>query len=237
MVFKKAEAMFMVPRVYNGTIGDYVLGSDVYDISAIIGDSTLVEQSDGDSVTKENEFISSPLLEIRSGSKYGFTAQCLDLQNKVLKSVFGAMTVNGVEGLAAMQEDFVPIYALVLVRFKDASLPDLVMPKVQMNSKLMVQQLKTRASQGNIVGTALPSKICVKNAASSGTLLQFNVPSESTATYTPFTPVCFIPRTMSPMFLFRKNSSNEVYSTINFSNGTVSNDVAVNPTGGTWSLL
>ena len=53
-VLMKAESMMLVPYVYNSTYGDYVLGSDVYDISEVIGDSIVIEQSEGDSVTKEN---------------------------------------------------------------------------------------------------------------------------------------------------------------------------------------
>lgn len=237
IVMKDAEAMFLVPRVYNSTYGDYLLGNDVYDISAIIGDSTLVEQSDGDTVTKNNEFIASPLLEMSFGGKYGFTAQCLDLQNKIMKSVFGAMTVNGIEGLAAMNDDFAPIYALIMVRFRDEFTPDLLLPYVQMNSKLMVQQLKTRASQGNLAGTAKPTKVCFKNAAAPGNLLQFSVPSDSTTTYTPYTPVVFVPKTLSALVLHHKGSQNEVYSSINFETGAVSTDISVNPSNGTWVLL
>ena len=157
-VLKKAESMMVVPYVYDSTLNDYVLGEDVYDISAVIGDSIVIEQSDGSTTAKENEFVGSPLLEAVSGSKYEFTAQCIDLQDSVLKSMFGAMTVEGVNGAVAFNDDFVKIYALIRVRFKEESIPDVILPKVQMNSKLFINQLSSRMSQGNIAGTALPKR-------------------------------------------------------------------------------
>lgn len=232
LFLKKAESMMLVPYVYDSTVSDYVLGGDVYDISAIIGDSTTLEQSDGDSVTKNNEFIGSPLLECFSGGEYGFTAQCVDLQNKVLKSVFGAMTVSNTEGAAAFNDDFTLIYALVRIRFKDSSLPDVVMPKVQLNSKLFINQLKTRESQGNIAGTALSRNVAIKGSGTSGTVLQFTTPT----TYTPYTPVLFVPRDKFPLVLHHNGSSTtDTYSTVDFTNGTVSHNIEVNPSTGAFT--
>lgn len=230
IVLKKAESTMFVPYAYDSTVGDYVLGGDVYDISAIIGDSIVVEQSDGNTTTKENEFKASPLLECVSGAKYAFTAQCIDLQSKVLKSLFGAMTVSGSEGAVAFNDDFVTIYTLVRIRFKNSSLPDVILPKVQLNSKLFISQLKTRVSQGNISGTALPINVAIENNGQTA-LSSFSsiaVPS----TYTPYTPVLFVPKGRVPLFYKSHSSSNlDNYSHINFENGTIS-DVLVQPSTG-----
>ena len=224
--------MMLVPYMYNSTVGDYVLGSDVYDISAIIGDSITIEQSEGNTETKNNEFVSTPLLEAVSGSKYGLTAQCLDLQNTVLKTVFGAMTVSGVNGAAAFNDDFILIYTLVRIRFKDSNLPDVYLPKVQLNSRLFINQLKTRASQGNIVGTALCKNVAIENDTHTA-CLQFSVPATGGNTYTPFTPVLFVPKTKTPLFYKKSQSSTlDVYSSVNFTAGTVS-EVVVKPSDGT----
>ena len=231
IVLKKAESMMLVPYVYDSTVGDYVLGSDVYDISAIIGDSITIEQSEGNTETKYNEFKASPLLEVVSGSKYAFTAQCIDLQNSVLKSVFGAMTVSNSNGVAAFNDDFVLIYALVRIRFKDTTLPDVYLPKVQLNSRLFINQLKTRLSQGNIAGTSYAMNVGVRNAGGTA-LLPFSVPSNGGSTYTPYTPVFFAPRNRSPLFYKKHQSSTlDVYSSVNFSTGSVT-DVVVKPSDG-----
>lgn len=231
IVLKKAESTMVVPYVYDSTVGDYVLGNDVYDISSIIGDSITIEQSEANKTTKENEFKASPLIETFSGSRYAFTAQCIDLQNNVLRSIFGAMTVSGANGAAAFNDDFVPIYALVRIRFKDTNLPDVYLPKVQLNNKLFINQLKTRASQGNISGISYAMNVGVRNA-SGVALSQFSVPSNGGSTYTPYTPVLFVPRNRAPLFYKKHQSSAlDVYSSVNFSTGSVT-DVVVNPSNG-----
>ena len=228
IVLKKAQSMMAVPYVYDSTIGDYVLGSDVYDISAIIGDTITLEQSDGNTEAKYNEFVGTPLIENTSGGKYEFSAECIDLQNNVLKSLFGAMTASG--GAAAFNADYVEMYALIRVRFEDAALPDVVLPKVHLNSKLFIQQLKTRTSQGNISGTAMPRNCGIENSGQ--TALSWLSSIYSNGTYTPFTPVLFVPRGRVPLFYKCKQSGTfEIYSHINFTNGTVS-DVLVSPSNG-----
>lgn len=228
IVLKKAESMMAVPYVYDSTIGDYVLGSDVYDISAVIGDSITLEQSDGNTEAKYNEFKASPLIESVSGSKYNFTAQCLDLQDKVLKSLFGAMTASG--GAVALQEDFTTLYALIRIRFHDNDLPDVFLPKVSLNSKVFVNQLKTRASQGNISGTALPVVSAVENNTLSS-LLYFS--SLQNGTYTPYTPVLLIPKARRVLFYHSHyNDTLDYYSNVNFILGQTTHDTLVNPATG-----
>lgn len=235
IVLKKAQSMMVVPYVYDSTIGDYVLGSDVYDISAIIGDTITLEQSDGNTEAKYNEFVGTPLIENTSGGKYEFKAECIDLQNNVLKSLFGVLTASG--GAAAFNADYVEMYALIRVRFEDASLPDVILPKVQLNSKLFIQQLKTRASQGNIAGTALAHTVAVddRDNPSEGELLQFSSQANG-ATYTPYTPVLFVPRGYD-FFVYRNEGKlDDVYSRVNFVNGGINNNIHIISSIGTWEI-
>lgn len=241
IVLKKAQSMMAVPYVYDQSVEDYVLGGDVYDISAVIGDSITIEQSDGNTEAKYNEFKASPLIESVSGSKYAFTAQCIDFQDSVLQSLFGVMVGHGyngaVNGAVAFNDDFVLLYALIRIRFADASLPDVVMPKVQLNSKLFIQQLKTRASQGNIAGTALAHTVSVddRDNPADGELLQFSSQSNG-MTYTPHTPVLFVPRGYD-FFVYRNETKlDDVYSRVNFNSGSVENNIYINSSNGSWEI-
>lgn len=227
-ILKNAESMMVVPYVYDSTVGDYVLGEDVYDISAVIGDSIVIEQSEGNTETKYNEFVGSPLLECVSGGKVALTAQCVDFQDAVLKSLFGAMVSES--GVAALNDDYVLIYALIRVRFKDESLPDVILPKAQLNSRLFIQQLKTRSGQGNIAATAHSLDIAIEDLESQGHLLQFQkLGGENT--YVPYTPFVFVPHGYTP--LFRHDGNN--FSVVDFAIGSVAHNIFVNQTNGTWS--
>lgn len=230
IVLKKAQSMMVVPYVYDSTIGDYVLGSDVYDISAIIGDSITLEQSDGNTEAKYNEFVGTPLIESISGGKYEFKAECIDLQSNVLKSLFGVLTASG--GAAAFNADYVEMYALIRISFDDESLPIVVLPKVHLNSKLFIQQLRTRMSQGNIAGTAMPHNCAIENSGQ--TALSPFTSIYSSGTYTPFTPVLFVPHGRVPLFYRSKHTDTlDYYSSINFETGVITNNIDVKPSDGT----
>ena len=239
IIFKKAESVMVVPYLNSSTYGDYVINNleNVYDISSVIGDSIVIEQSEGETATKNNEFTSSPLLEFTSGGKIGFSAQCIDFQNSVLRSLFGAMTINYFEGAAAFQSEFPSVFVLIRIRFKNRSLPDVYMPKVQLNSRLFIGQLKTRVSQGNIGGTALSQKVAI-DYGTSNWLCAFSDPVAWTSRYCPFTPLVFVPRDKTPFFYVEKYSdTQDKYATIDFENGTIQHNVLVNEAAGEWAYV
>lgn len=239
--FRKPESMMLVPYVYDDSdeVDDYVLGSDVYDISAVIGDSIALEQKDGDVDEKFNEFVRTPIVRNVSAGSYDFTAQCLDLQDKVLMALFGAYTATGangiVPGVSALPDDYQLQYAMIRIRFKDESLSDIILPKVQMNSKLLLQQMKSRGSQGNIDGTALSRRVSVIDRESE-TPMVLDFGEEN---FAPFTPVLFVPREYTPMVLHHKEDGNTryVFSTVDFSTGSVTNDTVVNIDDGSYEIL
>lgn len=225
-IFKEAESMMVVPYVYDSASGNYVLGSDVYDLSAIIGDSITIEQEDGDRSTKNNEFVSTPLIECVSGTKYKFSAQCIDLQNDVLRSCFNVMTASASgEQVVAFGTDYALQYVLIRIRFRNSNAPDLILPKVQLNSKMFVNQLKTRMAQGNLEGSALGMNIAVLNSSNTNALAFSN---GSSSTYFPFAPVVILPRDRKALFFHHRGSGDaDIYSYVNFATGVVSNDTQI----------
>lgn len=243
---RKAESMMLVPYVYDDTDGveDYVLGSEVYDISAVIGDSIVLEQKDGEVDEKFNEFVQSPIVRNVTAGAYDFTAQCLDLQDKVLRALFGAYTASGtngvVNGVAALPDDYHLQYAMIRIRFHDMNISDVILPKVQMNSKLLLQQMKTRGSQGNISGTALSQRVAVVDRdAVSPMALQFGSQVVGETTFIPLTPIIFVPRTYTPMVLHHKDENDDnkyVFSTVNFTTGSVSHNTTVDDSDGTITI-
>lgn len=219
IVLKNAKSMFIMPYVYDSTVGDYVLGDDIYDISAIIGDSITLEQEDGETQSKENEYTGETIVENVTSGKYAFTAQCLDLQNAVLRVLFGAY-YNSSVGIAALRSDYITMYAMIKITFSERSAPDVYLPKVSLNSKLLMSQLKTRGSQGNINGTALPH-VCsvIKSTPSGSTAGQFEPLRELASNsniYQVDTPVLFVPKDKTPVFLhsytYSATPSSEVYN-------------------------
>lgn len=202
-LLKKAKSLWVLPYRYDDTVEDYVLGQTVYDLSAIIGDSIVLEQQDGETETKINEFTGLPLVKNTTRGECKVTAQCLDLQNAVLKALFAAYT--NANGAAAIRSDYEELYACFRIQFKDSSTPDVVMPKVLMNNRLLMEQMKSRGSQGNIGGTALSAQCAVvmtpPGGVAPGNLLPFTDPIRGEVLYEISTSVLFVPHTSNVLVL------------------------------------
>ena len=237
ITLKKAESFMVVPYVYDSAYG-LVLGEDVYDITAIIGDTISVEPSEPDKTTKNNEFKKSPLVECFDGGEYSLKAQCIDIQNKVLKSLFGLMVSSSIEGLFAVGDDFLEKHALVRIRFKDASSPDIIIPNLSLSSRLLIKQLKTNFSEGNIEGVCLPSGIAVIKTTVS-TACQFTDSASGETVYSPYSPMVSVPRGYT--FLLYDHdlagTNNAAYASVNFTTGSVSKNIALNKSTGVWSVI
>lgn len=213
ITYRKAEHLEMIPYVYDGNYDDYVLGSVVYDLSAIIGDTITLSQDSNDISTKENEFTGAPIVKNVTAGNFNFSAKIIDFQSNVMKLIFGAMTAS--DGAVAMPSDFETIFALVHVRFKNSDTPDIVIPKLAINSKFMIEQLRSNVAQGTIEGTAMNMRI----ASFVGTTLsQFVNAGETSVTNMPITPMVFVPRTNGiAVFHHELNTTTNVFSKVDLS--------------------
>ena len=131
-------------------ISDSAIGTQIYDLVNIVGDSTSVEQADNDVQSIEHEFSNEPLYENIQLGKKTFTCECIDFQNDVLKNLFGWEVSEG--GDAAAPLIYKDLYVLVEMGFNSTN-DVVVLPKVKINSKAVLSTMKTDASRGTITGT------------------------------------------------------------------------------------
>lgn len=121
-----------------------------YDITEVVADTTSIEQADNDVYTIEHEFSSNPLYEnIQLGDKT-FTCESIDLQDVVLKDLFGWQPI-GSDGVGAPNA-YKHLYATVELGFVNSE-DEIVLPKVLLNSKAVIESMKTDASRATISGT------------------------------------------------------------------------------------
>lgn len=129
---------------------------DTYDITEVVGDTTSVEQAENDSNVLEHEFSSSPLYEnIQLGEKT-FACESIDLQNEVLKGLFG-WTIDGTKGAYAPVA-YKPLYVTIEMGFNSTD-DVIVLPKVLLNSRAVIASMKTDASRANLNGTCYPAYV------------------------------------------------------------------------------
>jgi hypothetical protein len=123
---------------------------DIYDITEVVADTTSVEQADNDVNTIEHEFSNNPLFEnIQLGDKT-FTCESIDLQDAVLKDLFGWQPI-GSDGVAAPNA-YKHLYATIELGFDNTD-DEIVLPKVLLNSRAVIASMKTDASRATISGT------------------------------------------------------------------------------------
>ena len=125
--------------------------ANIYDITEVVADSTSIEQADNDSNVIDHEFSSNPLFEnITLGDKT-FTCDSIDLQDGVLKGLFGWQELTSDGGVAAPNE-YKHLYATIELGFTNSE-DEIVLPKVLLNSKAVIASMKTDVSRANITGT------------------------------------------------------------------------------------
>lgn len=159
MVFQDAEHLYITP--YTDSEGTN-LGTDTYDLRAIVADSMSIEQDDNETNSKEWEFGDSPLLENVTLGSFQFSATCIDFQNVVLTKLFGCEEKNGVIMFPSQYKD---LYCAVRITFANSNSKDIIIPKLKMNSKAVIGTLKTGSAEGTISGTAYATEV---KGASSG---------------------------------------------------------------------
>lgn len=144
-VFTNLKAILFTPWTNESTIGE-----TTYDLVNIVGDTTSVEQADNNVNEIEHEFSSEPLYENITLGKKSFTCDCIDFQNDVLKNLFGWVTTEGGDAFAPIT--YKDLFCKIEMQFNSTN-DIIVLPKVKMNSKVVLSSMKSNVSKGTISGT------------------------------------------------------------------------------------
>ena len=144
-VFTNLKAILFTPWTSESAIGE-----TTYDLVNIVGDTTSVEQADNNVNEIEHEFSSEPLYENITLGKKSFTCDCIDFQNDVLKNLFGWVTTEGGDAFAPIT--YKDLFCKIEMQFNSTN-DIVVLPKVKMNSKVVLSSMKSNVSKGTISGT------------------------------------------------------------------------------------
>lgn len=133
---------------------------DTFIFDEVVRDTTTISQDDNDSTTIENEFSDDPILDIVSLGKFQFAVEVADIQTEILKNFANYTydsTAKKLFAPAAYQKTYVKI-DLVFKNGTDTDGSDKYMsiciPKLQLNSRLMVESMNSNIARLNLAGTA-----------------------------------------------------------------------------------
>jgi hypothetical protein len=133
-----------------GTSAKFAPGALTYDVTEVVADTTTVEQAENESNALDHEFKQTPLYENITLGEKTFACESIDLQNEVLKGLFG-WTIDE-DGNAYAPVAYKELYAVVELGFNSTD-DVIVLPKVLLNSRPVIASMKTDASRANINGT------------------------------------------------------------------------------------
>lgn len=157
---KFIKPSYIVATLFTGSEQNDVPGGDSYILEDVVEDTTSITQDDNDVNDIECETSDSPILSIVKLGKYQFTAEVADTQKDLLVALMGFT-----EGAASSAKCFAParykkLYAKIDVVFKEGTtMTAFVVPKVQLNSKLMLESLNSNVGRINLAGTAYDANV------------------------------------------------------------------------------
>ena len=125
-----------------------VLSGNGYDVHDIVGDTFSLTQDDAERNEIPWEFGDDPLDENVSLGNRTVTMDCLDMQNVIMKELFGWDTETA--GFAAAPAQYKDLNVLIILQFEKKNV---VMTKVKMDSKTAFENLRSDIARGNLGGT------------------------------------------------------------------------------------
>lgn len=152
----------LVATIYTGEASEKAdsPAGDTFIFDEVVRDTTTISQDDNDSTTIENEFSDDPILDIVSLGKFQFAAEVADIQKDVLQNFANYTydaTAKKLFAPAAYQKTYVKI-DLVFKNGTDDGGDDKYMsiciPKLQLNSRLLVESMNSNIARLNLAGTA-----------------------------------------------------------------------------------
>lgn len=160
------KSLFMTPWV------DGVKGDTTYQLEEVVRDSTSVTQEDPEENPIDNEFSSEPIINTVNPGSYTFAANVGDMQADLLMALAGFDTTT--EGLAIAPDGYKEIFVEVALVFEAGGKNvAAILPKVQLNSKALLESINTSIGQISIAGTGYSGPVYAKGVAVEGKMAPF----------------------------------------------------------------
>lgn len=129
-------------------------GETVYQVENVVRDSTTITQEDNEENPVENEFSSDYIVNNVTAGAYTFESNVGDLQGDLLKDLAG-FSVDDVSNKIYAPSGYKEIFAEISLVFEKAGGGYIAatLPKVQLNSTVLIESLNSSVGQITIAGT------------------------------------------------------------------------------------
>ena len=152
-------ALFITPYKNNA------IGDETYKLEEVVRDTTSISQDDPEENSIENEFSAEPLINNVDAGKYNFATNVGDMQGELLSKLAG-FTYDTSNKFAYAPKSYTEVFAKVELVFKDGATNYVaaVLPKVQLNSKALLESINTSIGQIAITGVAYSGVVGIAGA-------------------------------------------------------------------------
>mgnify|MGYP007002421903 CR=1 FL=1 len=159
----------IVITLYNGATGetDNDPKGDTYILEDVVRDTTSVTQDDNDSTDIDRETNDTPIMSIVTLGRYQLAAEVADTQADLLVDICNFVKDEKDNKVYAPQ-GYVVKYAKFAIVSGDSAV---ILPKVQLNSRVTMESLNTNIGRIALAGTAQLASITInvdKKAGSDG---------------------------------------------------------------------
>lgn len=154
---------YIVATLFTGSEADDLNpAGDSFILEDIVRDTTNMSQDDNDETDIERETSDDPIYTAVTQGKRNFEAEVADTQSDLLVALAG-FTVDSTSNRVYGPAKYVKKYAKIAVAFEnaDGTLSAWVYPKVQLNSKLLLESLNSNIGRISLAGVSKTVSVTV----------------------------------------------------------------------------
>lgn len=135
---------------------DDSVSNDIYDFEEVLRDTTSLSMDDNETSDIENEVSDDPILTLVTLGSFQFAATVEDIQSQLVISLCGFENMGtDAKPIVAAPAQYVERFAtIVIVIPQDDKNIAFICPKVQLNSKMLIESLNTSLTGISLAGTA-----------------------------------------------------------------------------------
>lgn len=150
---KLIKPKYIVVTMFNGTETDDTPKGDSYIIETAVRDTVTLSPDENTSTDIECETSDTPILSVVTLGRYQVSSEIADVQDDILAAI-GGFTIVGDKAYAPAS--YTERYCKLDVAFEmaDGTLTAFVIPKLQLNTRLMIESLNSNIARTNLAGTA-----------------------------------------------------------------------------------
>ncbi len=156
---------------------------DIFDFEDVLRNSTKLSQNDNTTSDIENEVSDDAIKTLVTLGKFQFETTLEDIQSDIVTTFMG-FTADNTTGIVAAPDKYIDKYAKIVVVIPNGTKNvGFIMPKVQLNTKAIIESLNSALAGVSLKGTARSTSITYGSTTEKTPMLidyDYKLPTDAT---------------------------------------------------------